>query len=90
VGGVRIYISKMNEVLGLDFKEGGIEDVPQTESVKKVIKTVRFLTEMQGSASVDLIKQIINDTSEEIDSTLCILAKNKNIEKLNNTTYKIV
>lgn len=90
IGGIRIYISKMNEVLGLNFKEGGIEDVPQTESVKKVIKTVRFLTETQGSASVDLIKQIINDTSEEIDSTLCILAKNGNIEKLNNTTFKIV
>ncbi|AKB46539.1 hypothetical protein MSKOL_0762 [Methanosarcina sp. Kolksee] len=90
VGGVRIYISKMNDVLGLDFKEGGIEDTPQTESVKKVMKTVRFLTEMQGSASVDLIKQIINDTSEEIDSTLCMLAKNGDIEKLNSTTFKIV
>jgi len=90
IGGVRIFRSRMEEVLGLNFKEGGIEDAPQTESVKKVIKTVRFLTEMQGSANVDLIKQIVNDTSEEIDSTLCILAKYGNIEKLNSTTYKIV
>lgn len=85
--GVRIYRAKINEVLGLDFKEGGVEDVPMNKDMQNIIKTVTLITDIQGKADFSLIQQIIPDLFG-LEQLLCTLAKNGKIVQLNKTTFK--
>lgn len=86
INGIKIYRRKAEEVLGFNDNTGGITDVPQNSSVVKLVRTISFLTEMQGQAEKGLIKKIIPDV--DTDNLLCVLVKNGKVMKLSEEVYK--
>lgn len=85
--GVRIHRAKLDEMLGLSFKEGGVEDIPMNNDRINLVKTVNLLTEINGKSDVTLIEQV-NYSQTEIVENLELLAKFNKIVKINETAYK--
>lgn len=84
--GIRIYRQKAMEALGLIESPKGVENVLYNDEVRKVYKTVVFLTEINGQAQKSLIEQILNTT--DCEYVLSHLAKNGKVMKVNEGIYK--
>jgi uncharacterized protein (DUF927 family) len=89
IAGIRINRAISEDLTGLHHsyieEDSGLS---QDEKVKKIFRTVRFLTEECGTADLNLIRQIVN--IPDLDELLRIFSLNGKLLKLDQNTYKSI